>query len=132
MAVKFSGDLNSLVRDLETRGYRVRKAEKIAGAPGRTADVFLANGAVVQWDAYSQTVWTDGPAAQSRRTETYLRCLYEGGILGRLWVDGIWSITRSFGFLRAKLLQAKRAASQPSATKVSRPIQPVKSPASAQ
>lgn len=108
MAVKFEGDLKTLIRDLETRGYRVRKAETVAGAAGRTADVFLDNGAVVQWDAYSQRVWADGPITESQRTETYLRCLYEGGVLGRIWVSSLWNLNQSAGFVRTKFLQVVR------------------------
>lgn len=108
MAVKFKGDLKTLIRDLETRGYRVRKAETVAGAAGRTADVFLDNGAVVQWDAYSQRVWADGPITESQRTETYLRCLYEGGVLGRIWVSSLWNLNQSAGFVRTKFLQVVR------------------------
>lgn len=108
MSVKFEGDLKTLVRDLETRGYRVRKAETVAGAAGRTADVFLDNGAVVQWDAYSQRVWADGPLTESQRTETYLRCLYEGGILGRIWVSSLWNLTQSVVFVRSKWVLIKR------------------------
>lgn len=128
MAVKFAGDLNTLVHDLEIRGYRVRKAERIAGAAGRTADVFLTNGAVVQWDAYSHTVWADGPVTESQRTETYLRCLYEGGIFGRLWVATVWNSAQSFRYLRAKLLHAKAAALRTIAAKIYRPLQSVPAP----
>jgi|GEM_PF-5398386 len=130
MAVKFEGDLKTLIHDLEIRGYRVRKAETIKGAPGRTADVFLQNGAIVQWDAYSRTVWTDGPITESQRTETYLRCLYEGGLLGRLWISSLWSLSQSVAFLRAKILQIKRARTQSLAVHAAPPLRAAKAPGS--
>lgn len=104
MAVKFTGDLQTLIRDLESRGYHVRDATVVAGAPGRTADVFLHNGVVVRWDAYSQAVWTDGPPSQSDSTETYLRFFYEGGLLGRAWTLGVWNAVQTFTFVRKKLV----------------------------
>ena len=126
MSVKFDGDLKTLVHDLETRGYRVRKSETIAGAPGRTADVLLDNGAVVQWDAYSQRIWASGSTTASRRTETFLRCLYEGGLLGRFWIFTICHLTRSIGYICTKLLLVKKVASAQAIPKVSLPSKTIK------
>lgn len=127
MSVKFGADLKTLVHDLESRGFRVRKAEMIAGSPGRTADVFLENDVLVQWDAYSQKVWTDGPVRPARRTERYLRCIYEGGVFGQLWVSSIYGAALSLRFLRTKLLQMKRSASKKVATTLT-PSLPVAKP----
>lgn len=88
MAIRFREDLNTLLRDLENRGYRVHAAKRIAGSPGRTADVYLENGVIVRWDAHTQTVWAEGPIVGMRRVEAYLRRLYESGRLGRLLAVG--------------------------------------------
>ncbi len=112
MSIKFEGDLKTLIVDLEARGYEVRAAEMIAGSPGRTADIYLHNGAVVQWDAYSHRIWATGPASKSQRTERFLRYLYEGGVAGRLWITTIWALRQSFSFLRKTLLETTRIAAQ--------------------
>lgn len=107
MAVKYEGDLSKLVHDLEIRGFRVRKSQTIAGAPGRTADIFLENDVIVRWDAYSVAVWAEGPARQSRRVETYLRRLYEGGIWAPLTTFGLWRIRTLVRFVMSKRSKAK-------------------------
>lgn len=104
MAVKFTGDLQTLIRDLESRGFHVRDATLVKGAPGRTADVFLHNGVVVRWDAYSQALWTDGPPSKSVGTETSLRFFYEGGLIGRVWTLGVWNFVQTFNFVRKRIV----------------------------
>lgn len=104
MAVKYTGDLQTLIRDLESRGYHVRDATMVQGAPGRTADVFLHNGVIVRWDAYSQALWTDGPPSKSLGTETYLRFFYEGGLIGRVWTLGVWNAAQTFTYVRKKIV----------------------------
>lgn len=103
MAVKYEGDLATLVRDLEVRGFRVRKALNIEGAPGRTADIHLENDVIVRWDAFSLAVWAEGPTRQSHRVETYLRRLYEGGVWAPITTFGLWSIPAFYRYLRTKL-----------------------------
>ena len=85
MAVRYEGDLPSLVHALQQRGYRIRSAERIAGAPGRTADIELENDVVVRWDAYSLAIWAEGPTPAAARVERYLRHRYDSGRPGRAW-----------------------------------------------
>lgn len=110
MSVKFDGDLKTLVLDLEARGYRVRSTEMIAGSPGRTADIYLHNGTVIQWDAYSHRIWANGSTSKSQRTERFLRCLYEGGIVGRIWISTICGLRHSARFVGRQLVETIRRA----------------------
>lgn len=110
MAVKYEGDLNTLIRDLENRGYRVHNAKRIAGAPGRTADILLENDVIVRWDSYSTAVWTEGPARASRRVETYLHRLYESGAFGGVRVLGLWNVMQACRNVRTRLTRPRAAA----------------------
>jgi hypothetical protein len=85
MAVKFRSDLEALLRDLDQGGYRVESVEAISGACGRSVDIHLTNRVVVSWDYYTESIWAEGPATASLRTEKYLKRIYEGGWLIRLW-----------------------------------------------
>lgn len=102
MAIRFREDLNTLLRDLENRGYRIHSAKRIAGAPGRTADVYLENGVIVRWDAHTQTVWAEGPLLGMQRVETYLRRLYEGGRFSRFFARGF----SGYGIKRPQISRA--------------------------
>jgi hypothetical protein len=94
MAIRFDGELNTLIRDLEHRGFRVEATRRIPGAPGRSADIFLKNGAIVRWDPYSARVWADGALPAVRKVEMYLRRLYEGGWWSRAWATRRLSYTK--------------------------------------
>jgi hypothetical protein len=90
MAIRYTGNLDQLVCDLEDCGFRVEFARRLTGAPGRSADVYLENGVIVRWDPYTQTLWADGPLTALRRVEKYFRQLYHGGAVSRWWARRGW------------------------------------------
>jgi hypothetical protein len=114
MAIRYTGELDALLKDLKWRGFRVTSAKRIPGAPGRSADVYLENGVIVRWDPFSQTVWADGPLISMRRVERYLRQLYEGGAMGRVWARRT--------FLPWRLLRTFEGSTQTSASPVAAPV----------
>jgi hypothetical protein len=103
MAVRYEGDLETLILDLENRGYRVRNAKRLEGAPGRTADIFLDNDVTVAWDSYSFAVWTEGSTPSCKRVETYLKLRYEGGILGRVLGLGLCNMRLASRYVGQKI-----------------------------
>ena len=84
MAIRFQKTGNDLLKDLERRGFRVLFVRHYSNGPGRTDDLCLENGVVVNWDRYSHKLWAEGPADLVYKVENFLRGRYEGGPLSRL------------------------------------------------
>ena len=102
MAVRYEGDINPLIHALERRGYRVRSARRIAGAPGRTADIELENDVVVRWDAYSLAIWAEGASPASQRVERYLKHRFSCGLVGKGWAHAMCELVRALRYGRKK------------------------------
>jgi hypothetical protein len=78
MAVTFRRGPNTLVKELQRRGFRVDSVYSMDGAPDRSLQICLHNGVIVNWDRDSQSVWADGPWDKSRKVEAYLQKRAEG------------------------------------------------------
>ena len=83
MAVTFRRGPNTLVKELQRRGFRVESVYSMDGAPDRSLQICLRNGVIVNWDRDSQSVWADGPWEKSRKVEAYLQKRAEGSRRGR-------------------------------------------------
>ena len=73
MALTFQRGAESLIHDLEKRGFRIEGVSHDLDAPNRAMQVCLRNGVVVNWDADSQRVWADGPYPLTEKVESALR-----------------------------------------------------------
>ena len=72
MAIHHSGNLESLILELERRGLRVKEARH-SGAFGAGTDLCLTNGALIRFEPEHGTLWTSGPVAAVRRVNAELR-----------------------------------------------------------
>ncbi len=70
MAITFRKGPTTLVKELERAGYRIADVLSDAGDPRRSLQILLKNGAVVNWDRDSHSVWAEGPAPVARRLES--------------------------------------------------------------
>ncbi len=85
MALTYSSDLNALVRDLETRGFQVERADRIDAEPNGAADVHLTNGVTVRLDSPSRSLWATGPILAVRKVEYRLADRGLAGALRRVF-----------------------------------------------
>ena len=78
MAIRFRGRPTSLVEELERAGYRISQVLSDAGDPRKSLQILLENGAVVNWDRDSRSIWAEGPAPLIVRLERALSSLSRG------------------------------------------------------
>ena len=72
MSIHYAGSLESLIVELENRGFIVSEARHTGGYNGAT-DLLLRNGALVRFDAQIGSVWATGPLRAVQRVEACLR-----------------------------------------------------------
>ena len=104
MAIRFRSNLDTLVNDLLRGGYTVECATTVPGGRGRSFDVHLGNGAVVNWDTHTRCIWAEGAPRQARSIERYLTLIYEG-----TWLTRLFTIEQRLWKARVRMWKRRRA-----------------------
>jgi hypothetical protein len=72
MAITFRRGPRTLVNEINRAGYRIVEITSDIGDLSRCVQISLKNGALVNWDRDSHSVWANGPQPLSEKIEAYL------------------------------------------------------------
>jgi hypothetical protein len=92
MAINYRKGPRTLVKELRQSGFKITDVLSDAGDPSRSLQILLENGAILNWDRDSYSVWADGPPPIARRVENRVAELSRRRQSKRSRRAGFWKI----------------------------------------